>query len=51
MSIIFDPSAIINLCGDRKIEKLLDDWTLNLAIYELENAMWKQIKIHEKNNC
>ena len=48
MSYIFDSSAIINLCGDRKTEKLLDGWTLNLAIYELGNAVWKQVKIHEK---
>lgn len=48
MSFIFDSSAIINLCGDRKAEKLLDGWTLNLAIYELGNAVWKQVKIHGK---
>jgi len=48
MSFIFDSSAIINMCGDRKTEKLLDGWTLNLAIYELGNAVWRQVKIHEK---
>jgi len=48
MSFIFDSSAIINLCGDRKAGKLLDGWTLNLAIYELGNAVWKQVKIHGK---
>ena len=48
MSFIFDSSAIINLCGDRKAEKLMDGWTLNLAIYELGNAVWKQVKIHKK---
>ena len=48
MSFIFDSSAIINLCGDRKTEKLLDGWTLNLAIYELGNAVWKQVKVHKK---
>ena len=48
MSFIFDSSAIINLCGDRKAEKLLDGWTVNLAIYELGNAVWKQVKIHKK---
>ena len=48
MSFIFDSSAIINLCGDRKVEKLLDGWTVNLAIYELGNAVWKQVKIHGK---
>jgi len=48
VSFIFDSSAIINLCGDRKAEKLMDGWTLNLAIYELGNAVWKQVKIHKK---
>jgi len=48
MRFLLDPSAIINLCGDGKTEKLLDCWTLNLAIYELGNAVWKQVKIHKK---
>jgi len=48
MRFLFDSSAIINLCGERKIEKLLDGWTLNLARYELGNAVWKQVKAHEK---
>jgi len=48
VSFIFDSSAIINLCGDRKAEKLLDGWTVNLAIYELGNAVWKQVKIYGK---
>lgn len=40
---LFDPSAIINLCGEKKIDKLLEGWTLNLAFYELGNAVWKQV--------
>lgn len=40
---IFDSSAIISICGERKIDKLLGGWTLNLAFYELGNAVWKQV--------
>jgi len=39
---LLDPSAIINLCGKKKIDKLLEGWTLNLAFYELGNAIWKK---------
>jgi len=44
---LLDPSAIINLCGKKKIGKLLEGWTLNLAFYELGNAIWKQVHIHK----
>jgi len=44
---LYDPSAIINLCGQKKIDKLLEGWTLNLAFYELGNAIWKQVHIHK----
>lgn len=44
---IFDSSAIISLCGERKMDKLLDGWTLNLAFYELGNAVWKQVHVHK----
>ena len=36
---LYDSSAIINLCGETKIDKLLEGWTLNLAFYELGNAV------------
>ena len=39
MNLLFDSSAIINLCGTKRVERLLDGWTLNLAIYELGNAV------------
>ncbi len=45
---LFDSSAIINLCGEKKLDKLLLGWTLNLAFYELGNAVWKQTYIHKK---
>jgi len=47
MKNLFDASAIINLCSDQKIEKLLEGGTLNLAFYELGNAVWKQTHIHK----
>jgi len=44
---LFDSSAIINLCRENKIDELLEGWTLNLAFYELGNAIWKQVYIHK----
>jgi hypothetical protein len=44
---LFDSSAIINLCRQKKIDKLLEGWTLNLAFYDLGNAVWKQVHAHK----
>ncbi|MBS7645410.1 MAG: type II toxin-antitoxin system VapC family toxin [Candidatus Bathyarchaeia archaeon] len=44
---LFDPSAIINLCGEKRLDRLLGGWTLNLAFYELGNAVWKQTHLHK----
>lgn len=44
---LFDSSAIINLCGERKIDKLRDGWMLHLAFYEIGNAVWKQVNIRK----
>jgi len=44
---LFDSSAIINLCGEKKIDKLLGGWTINLAFYELGNAVWKQVHVNK----
>ena len=44
---LFDSSAIINLCGEKEVDKLLEGWTLHLAFYELGNAVWKQAHIHK----
>jgi len=44
---LFDSSAIINLCGERKIDPLLEGKTLSLAFYEIGNAVWRQIHIHK----
>ena len=47
MKPLFDSSSIINLCSERKIERLLEGYTLNLAFYELGNAIWKQVHLHK----
>lgn len=47
---LFDSSAIINLCGERRINQLLEGWTLNLAFYELGNAVWKQLYLYNAIN-
>ncbi|RLI76694.1 toxin VapC [Archaeoglobales archaeon] len=39
---IFDASAIINICSRGEIEKL-EGHTSSLAIYEIGNAIWKQV--------
>ena len=44
---LFDPSAIINLCGERKIDQLIDGCTLDLAFYEVGNAVWKQVHVYK----
>lgn len=44
---LFDSSAIINLCAEKKLDPLLEGFTLNLALYELGNAVWKQVCIHK----
>jgi len=47
MKHLFDSSSIINLCSERKIERLLEGCTLNLAFYELGNAVWKQVHLQK----
>ncbi|MBS7655121.1 type II toxin-antitoxin system VapC family toxin [Candidatus Bathyarchaeota archaeon] len=44
---LFDSSAIINLCGEKKLDKLLEGWTLSLTFYELGNAIWKQVYLYK----
>ena len=41
--LLFDSSAIISLCSRKKLDKLLEGCTLNLALYELGNAVWRQV--------
>lgn len=45
---LLDSSAIITLCGENRVDKILGGWTLNLAFYELGNAVWKQVCLYEK---
>jgi hypothetical protein len=45
---LFDSSSVIVLCGEKKLDKLLDGWTINMAYYELGNAVWKQFSIIRK---
>ncbi|MEM2122993.1 MAG: type II toxin-antitoxin system VapC family toxin [Candidatus Bathyarchaeia archaeon] len=44
---LYDSSAIITLCGEKKLDKLLGGWTLNLAFYEIGNAIWKQAYLYK----
>ena len=44
---LFDSSAIVNLCGERKIDPLLEGKTLSLAFYEVGNAVWRQVHVHK----
>lgn len=42
---LFDSSAIISLSGSGGLDKLLDASTIELAAYELGNAIWKQVSL------
>jgi predicted nucleic acid-binding protein len=41
---LFDSSAIMNLCGNKKTCGLIEGRILELAFHESGNAVWKQIK-------
>ncbi|MCX8182732.1 MAG: type II toxin-antitoxin system VapC family toxin [Candidatus Methanomethyliaceae archaeon] len=45
---LFDSSSVIVLCGERRLEVLLDGYTTDLAYYELGNAVWKQVNLYRK---
>ena len=45
--LLFDASAIINLCRRGEVEKL-EGYTSGLAIYEIGNAVWKQVYQRKK---
>lgn len=42
---LFDTSSIINLCGNGREGLLYSEYTLPLAIYEVGNAIWRQVYI------
>lgn len=44
---LFDSSAIITLVGKNKLDELLAGWTIELAFYELGNAVWKQVHLYK----
>lgn len=45
--LLLDSSAIIDLCSRRNKDTLLESSTLNLAFYEVGNAIWKQVYLHK----
>jgi len=45
---LFDASAIVNLCGEKKLDQILAGCTIDLTTYEVGNAVWKQVYIHKK---
>lgn len=44
---LLDSSAIIDLCSRRNTDRLLESFTLNLAFYEVGNAIWKQVYLYK----
>ena len=48
MSYLFDTSAIFRAIKEGKIEILAGNYTIELARYELGNAIWKEQKIRKK---
>jgi len=45
MKQLFDSSSIINLCAKKRLDKLIQGSTLSLALYEVGNAVWKQVHL------
>lgn len=44
---IYDSSAIINLCAKKNLDWLLEGETLDLAVYEAGNAVWRQVHLRK----
>lgn len=44
---IYDSSAIINLCAKKNLDRLLEGETLDLAVYEAGNAVWRQVHLRK----
>jgi len=44
---LLDSSAIINLAWEKKFDPLLEGKTITLAVYEVGNAIWKQVSLRE----
>ncbi|PSN83720.1 hypothetical protein B9P99_00865 [Candidatus Marsarchaeota G1 archaeon OSP_B] len=47
MNYLFDSSAIIALVERKKLDELLEGYTIELAFYELGNAVWKQVHLYK----
>jgi predicted nucleic acid-binding protein len=47
---LFDSSSIITLVERKKLDELLEGWTIDLAFYELGNAVWKQVHLYKTIN-
>ena len=48
MKSLFDSSAIFRAIKENKIELLAENYTLELARYELGNIIWKECILHTK---
>ena len=46
---LFDASAIVNICSRGELEKL-EGYTSSLAIFEIGNAIWKQVYQRKRLN-
>ena len=44
---LFDSPAIIILVERSKLDELVEGWTIDLAFYELGNAVWKQVNLYQ----
>ena len=48
MSYLFDSSAIFKAVRENAVEILVGGYTIELARYELGNALWKECSLREK---
>ena len=47
---IFDASAILNLLEEGTLPDFSESATINLALYEIGNAVWKQVHLTKRLN-
>lgn len=47
---IFDASAILNLLEEGTLPDFSESATINLALYEIGNAVWKQVNLTKRLN-
>jgi len=46
--LLFDASSIINMCGRGMVDILVRGYTLDLALYEIGNAVWKHVYVFRR---